>query len=151
MKKSAIVLGALLAATAAHADVFKAPDGHYVGHGTWTDSQGRRGTVSSVLDLENLNWVETTTYSDGRVIETAVTFDEQGGSTYNITVSIGGQTYTIGYGACSQSTCASSANTPDFKFVEVTDYNRVGMARHGALTDATNVWTFYTLGQYRRR
>jgi hypothetical protein len=131
--------------------VFHVADGHYQGFGSWTDNQGHSGTVTSVLDVSNFNWVETATYSDGRVIQAALTFDEQGASTYNVTVNVGGQTYVVGYGACSQDQCASSIATPSNKFIEVSSYNHFGLLRSGSFFDAaTGVWTFYRIAEARK-
>ena len=132
------------------AGIFSVPDGAYVGSGTWTDSTGRSGTLTDTTTLNNLTNTEVTNYSDGRVIQTAITYAQQGGSRYNVTVTIGGQTYTIGFGACSQNQCETSITTAASTFLESTEYSTIGhttlMRRSGGFLDSSSgVWTFYRL------
>jgi hypothetical protein len=131
---------------------FKVPDGHYVGSGTWTDTTGKSGTLSDVTTLNSLTNTETVTYSDGLVISQTIAYVEQGGSQYNVTTTVNGQTFVVGSGACSQNQCQTSETTPAFAAFESSQYATVAthksMLRTGAFQDkASNVWRFYRIAE----
>jgi hypothetical protein len=132
--------------------IYTVAPGAYRGTGTWTDSTGRSGTLTDVTLIEtlpdgNLRNTETATYSDGSVQQFVVTYVHQGGSRYDVTVDVNGQSFVIGNGACGPTQCATQLNTPAGQYIENTDYSQTAgkrMWRSGGFSNATTgVWTFY--------
>ncbi len=128
--------------------------GTYKGKGTWTDTTGKSGTLTDVTKIEllpsgNLQNTETATYSDGHVETMVITYAQQGGSRYNVTVQVNGQPVVIGNGACGPNQCLTSVTLPTGQYFENTNYVRglvKRMSREGGFSNvSTGVWRFYRL------